>query len=475
MPSVKKQTPAILLVGLNHRTTPIAVREQLALGACKLPMVAEDLHAVGAPLGAVQEVVILSTCNRLEIYATSGAPAEGIRLIGEKLARQRNVPFADLAHYFYTKTDYQAIDHLMRVASGLDSLILGEAQILGQVATAFAAAQANGSSGPILSQLFSRALHCGKRARTETPIGSYTTSVSHAAVRLAEAGLGDLRNRRALIIGAGEMAELAATALQQHNVDSLIFINRTAARAEQLAMTFGARAVDWSRLDEALTTADLVISATGAPHVMLSAQQVAHAMHRRGGRPLLLIDIALPRDIDGAVDDLPGVTRYDIDHLRDSIDANLARREAAIPQVEAIITAEAEAVVGWCSGREVLPTVIELRRRAEAIARQEVERTLHRLLHQAPNHARIGHEVEQLADRIVAKLLHEPTVRLKAYAASGDGAAYAQTLGELFALASDAAPHAEENALSIVTPKPARQLCAQYPLVAYQNGAYSHE
>ncbi len=447
-----QKRPAILLVGLNHRTAPIAVREQVSFDACSLPMVAADLYTLGAAAGILQEVVILSTCNRLEIYASSTDPDAAERLIRSHLARQtplysgvgldeqsvERLPLAPrpapLNPYHYVKTDNAAIEHLFHVAAGLDSLILGEAQILGQVANALAAAQSSGASGPLLTQVFNRALHCGKRARTETPIGSYTTSISHAAVRHAETVLGDLSHRRALVIGAGEMAELAATALQQHRIASIVCINRTLARAEQLAMKIGGRAVDWARLDEALQSVDLVISATAAPHIVLTAQEIEHAMQARAGRPLLLFDIALPRDIEPDVDVLPGVLRYDIDHLRSSIDANLARREAAIPLVEAIIAQETATLSAWLSGREVLPTVLELRRHAESIARQEVDRTLQRLRHQTPDDDRINQEVERLAERIVAKLLHAPTVRLKAQAAGGNGAHYAQTLSELFAL-----------------------------------------
>ncbi|MFO7631768.1 MAG: glutamyl-tRNA reductase [Caldilinea sp.] len=464
---------SILLVGLSHRTAPIAVREQLSLDACSLPMIASDLQTLGAEMGVLQEVVLLSTCNRLEVYATSCDPAAGVHFIRTQIAQQRCVAPAELECYLYTQTDGQAVDHLMRVAAGLDSLILGEAQILGQVATAFAAAQSCGSSGPILARLFSRALYCGKRARTETPIGSYTTSISHAAVCQAEAELGDLSRRSALVIGAGEMAELAATALQKHEIASIVCINRTLARAEQLAMQVGGRAVDWSRLDEALASVDLVISATAAPHIVLSAEEVAQVMPLRAGRPLLLFDIALPRDIDTGVDALPDIVRYDIDHLRSRIDANIARREAAIPLVENIIATETEAVFEWFNGREVLSTVIELRRLAESIAQQEVARTLQRLLHQTPAAERIEHEVGRLAERIVAKLLHEPTVRLKAQAASGNGAAYAQTLSELFALEAGDALETGKPALTVNGglhhSTPSKEI------VVFENGACSHD
>lgn len=466
--NVESKTISILLVGLNHRTAPIVVREQLSFDACALPMVASDLYAAGANLGVLQEVVVISTCNRLEVYAITTAPAQAIALIEAQIARQRQMTPDELATYVYVKAGDAAIEHLLRVASGLDSLILGEAQILGQVANALAAAHSSGASGPMLTQLFNRALHCGKRARTETPIGSYTTSISHAAVRHAEAVLGDLSQCRALLIGAGEMAELAATALQQHRIASILCINRTLTRAEQLAMKVGGRAVEWSRLDEALTAVDLVISATAAPHVVLTREQVARAIRARAERPLLLFDIALPRDIDPAIDALPAVLRYDIDHLRSSIDANLARREAAIPLVEAIIAEETAALQAWLGGRQVLPIVVDLRRHAERIAHQEVQRTLQRLRHHTPDHDRISQEVERLADRIVAKLLHEPTVRLKAQAADGNGVAYAQALSELFALT----PPADDSPAWF---KPIAIPSNGVNALGYSNGAYAHD
>jgi glutamyl-tRNA reductase len=462
-----QKRPSILLVGLNHRTAPIDVREQVSFDACSLPMVVGDLFTLGAKQGVLHEAVVVSTCNRLEVYAVTTAPARAIALIEAQIARQRQMMPDELAAYLYVETGDAAIEHLFHVAAGLDSLILGEAQILGQVANALTAAQSSGASGPLLTQLFNRALHCGKRARTETPIGSYTTSISHAAVRHAEAVLGDLSQRRALVIGAGEMAELAATALQQHRIASIVFINRTLARAEQLAMKVGGRAVDWARLDEALQSVDVVISATAAPHIVLSAQEVAHAMPARAGRPLLLFDIALPRDIEPDVDVLPDVLRYDIDHLRSSIDANLARREAAIPLVEAIIVQETATLSAWLSGREVLPTVLELRRHAESIARQEVDRTLQRLRHQTPDDDRINQEVERLAERIVAKLLHAPTVRLKAQAAGGNGATYAQTLSELFALTP--------TAVTTVTPAPVALPVNGVHAAGYTNGFNAHD
>ena len=446
--------PSIILAGLNHRTAQIDVRERLSFDACSLPMVVDDLHRACTGSGALQEVVILSTCNRLEIYATSDDPEAGWATVRELLAQQGDITTAELDRLLYLRRDRDAVQHLMCVAAGLDSLILGEPQILGQVAAAHASAQVTGGSGPILSHLFNQALHCGKRARTETLIGSYTTSISHAAVRLAEHELGDLSERSALVIGAGEMAELAATALRQHGVGTIFCVNRTQARAERLAMTVGGRALDWTRLDEALAAADIVISATSAPHIVLTADDIALAQAQRGGGALLLFDIALPRDIDVAVAENPGATLFDIDDLRDTVDANRVRREEAVPQVEAIVAEETGALMEWLSGREVLPALVELRRQAHTVASLELERTLRRLtnLERSPTPVdaeRLEREVSTMAQRIVAKLLHEPTVRLKAQAANGNGAAYAHMLAELFDLSetNGAGPHHRNGAI----------------------------
>lgn len=443
--------PSIILAGLNHHTAQIDVRERLSFDAYTLPMLVEELRRASARPGVLEEIVVVSTCNRLEVYATSDDPEAGWAAIRQLLARHGAIAETEVARLLYLHRDRAAVHHLMCVAAGLDSLILGEPQILGQVAAAHAAAHVNGDSGPILSHLFNKALHCGKRARTETPIGSYTTSLSHAAVRLAAQQLGDLSTRHALVIGAGEMAELAATALRRHGAGEIFCINRTQARAERLALAVGGRALAWSQLDEALVRADIVISATGAPHVVLGCTELERTFHARSGRPLLLVDIALPRDIDVAVDKLPGVTRYDIDDLRDAIDANRSRRAAAVPAVETIVAEETEALLHWLSGRAVLPALIELRCQAQRVANLELERTLRRLANReytstVVDSQRLEREVATMAQRIVAKLLHEPTIRLKAQAAHGNGAVYAHFLTELFDLGPvDGAPPEMRN------------------------------
>jgi glutamyl-tRNA reductase len=425
---------AILLAGLNHRTATIDIRERFTLKSCGLDAVHGELRQLAARSPALQEVVVISTCNRLEVYAAASEVEAGWTAIGEYLADLYGAEIEELRELLYYAQDDEAVRHLMRVTSGLDSLILGEPQILGQVADAFEAAKAAGSHGPVLSHLFNHALHCGKRVRTETAIGSHTISISHAAALLAEQKLGPLAERHALVIGAGEMAELAAVALQQHGAASITCINRKQERAMRIAQRVGGNALGWQQLEEALLGADMVISATSAPHVILPADQVAAVQAKRGEHELLLIDIALPRDVDVAVDCVSGVKRYDIDHLRGTIDANLARRQAAVPEVERIIEGEAACYLYWLNERKVVPALVELRRRAEEMAGAELERTLRRIEHRSGQDELVEQEVAQLAHRIVAKLLHAPTVRLKAHAAHGNGSAYAEALEELFAL-----------------------------------------
>jgi glutamyl-tRNA reductase len=461
---------AILLAGLNHRTATIDIRERFSLHACGLDMVHDNLRRVSARTPALQEVVVISTCNRLEVYAAVEEIDAGWDALTDYLANLYGTSADALRSLLYFAHDGEAVRHLLRVTCGLDSMILGEPQILGQVADAARAAQTAGSQGPLLSHLFSQALHCGKRARAETAIGSHTISISHAAALLAERTLGSLPEHPALVLGAGEMAEMAALALQQHGVTSITCVNRTLERAQRIAERVGGQALAWSELDGALDAADVVISATSAPHPVLLAGHIAAAQVRRAGRPLLLLDIAMPRDIDVAVDGVPGVTRFDIDHLRDTVDANLARRQAAVPLVETIIEGETACYLSWLHERQVVPALVELRRQAAEMAEAELQRTLRRL-----EHRRSADEVEQevalLAHRIVAKLLHAPTVKLKEQAANGNGVAYAHLLEELFALHDSN----EHSSYQIKNDGSGDNNGAALPAVAYRNGHNAHD
>ncbi|MCA9871775.1 MAG: glutamyl-tRNA reductase [Anaerolineae bacterium] len=433
----------LVLVGLNHRTASVALREQMISAGCALDGAVLDAHPGLNALphdhrhtAGIHESVILSTCNRLEIYATCGAPEEGVSAIIGYLSGQQGLGPDQLRPHLYILENEAAAEHLMRVSCGLDSLVLGEPQILGQVAEAFAQAQGAGMSGLLLAQLFSRAIHAGKRARNETGISRHTTSISHVAVRLAREQLGDLHNRRVLIVGAGEMAEIAAVAVHGEGARHLTFINRTYGRAEQLAYRFGGRALNWYHLSRALAEADLVISATGAPHAVIYRDDLARVLPHRSRSPLVIVDVALPRDVEPEVSQLSGVLRFDIDDLNGTVDANLAQRQAAIPAVESIIQQELDEYLSWQRSREVVPVLVDLRRKVETVAACELEAALRRLDGADQETEAV---MRLLTHRIIGKLLHEPTVRLKGEAVNGNGIVYADALRELFDLGGETA------------------------------------
>lgn len=426
----------VILVGLNHRTAPIELREQLSLAGCKLDAALDELSGrlpVGGSgvSGALHEGVILSTCNRLEIYATANDAAAGWAAIEAFLTGLHGVSPGALAPHLYRKAGEEAVLHLMHVAAGLDSMVLGEPQILGQVTSALEAARRAGASGPALSTLFAHAAHAGKRARTETDISRYTMSVSHAAALLLERKIGSLAEANVLLVGAGEMAEVAARALEGRGAAHVRCINRTYSSAEALARRLGGRAMNWYYLPEALAWADGVLAATGAPHTVIDAGDVGSALPVRDGRPLTLVDIAVPRDVEEAVGNMPGVSLYDIDDLQSAVDDNLAQRQAAIPDVDAICAEEVACYMDWLRSRGAVPTITDLRQKANEVAEAEVERALNRLDGLSEREQDV---IGMMAHRIVNKLLHEPTVRLREHAANGNGLDYAHTVRDLFAL-----------------------------------------
>ena len=441
----------LLLVGMNHTTAPVELREQFSLVGCGVHMLLDELQITmddEAGTSWLHEIVSLSTCNRLEIYAavdSATSPHAGHALIEQTLARLQNVPLAELQPHLYRRTERDAVQHLMTVAAGLDSMILGEPQILGQVNRAFYEARNAGATGPLLSQLFAAATHAGKRVRTETEISRHTTSVSHAAAQLARQQVGDLATSRALVVGAGEMAKLAVQALQREGATDVRLINRTYAAAERLAAEFNetsetifARAVGWQTLGQALIESDVVLAATGAPHTVIHAHEIAPVLANRAAQqraPLHLIDIAVPRDIEAAVDDLAGVVRYDIDDLQAAVDANLAQRQSAVPAARVIVDEETDAFLRWLQSREVVPTIVDLRQAVQEIVGGEVDHALHKLEGLTPRQQQV---IERMAHRITNKLLHAPTVRLKQHTSHADAPLYTHALRDLFAL--DGAP-----------------------------------
>jgi len=326
------------LIGLSHKTAPVEIREKVAIASARLE------EAIKFFLSAAEEsrpeIVIISTCNRTELYTVS----ESFEASEAFLENYFEIKLADFEKYLYRYSGLKAAEHLMRVASGLDSMIVGEGQVLGQVKTAWQTALDLKSSGAMLNSVFNRAVACGKRSRAETSISAGAVSVGSAAVELARKIFGDLEMRQALIVGAGKMSEVAASLLKS----KVIFVaNRTYARAEELAGKIGGRAVKFDELDEYLKTCDIVISSTGAKHFIISRPRIQSILAERGGNPLFLIDIAVPRDIDPRVGELSSVYLYDIDDLNSIAAENLRARQAEIPKVEKIIGEEKENIIKW--------------------------------------------------------------------------------------------------------------------------------
>ncbi len=433
---------ALILLGLNHRTSPVDLRERLALSSTQLATALNDLHdnyllATSetqkklSPTEAQSEVLLLSTCNRLESYAVVREVQKGWNAIEQFLMQQGSLRRESLNEHLYRLAGHDVVEHLMRVVAGLDSMILGEPQIIGQVSDAFTLAQEAHTTGTVLSHLFAEALHTGKRAHTETAISRYTTSASHAAIQLVRAKVESLSTAQILLIGAGEAAVLAAKALKMHHVEGITCINRTQARAEELAALIGGKVLPWQALSDALTRVDVLISTTGSSTPILSVEAVRTALVRRQGRPLVMMDLAVPRDVEPDVAQLPDVYLYDIDDLQAVLDQNLSQRQAAIPHVETILKAGVENFLMWLHGRQVVSVLTSFRNKVSSLADAEVKQALNRMegLNQQSQRA-----VVQTVHRIVNKVLHEPTERLKAHAASGEGRIYVQAIQDLFAL-----------------------------------------
>ncbi len=421
----------LFAVGLSHRTAPVELREAVdfARGGVDTALSALVSRGVG------REVVVLSTCNRAEIYAAgdSDATVDGL---GRFFSDYHNVAHAHVAEHLYVRRGMEAARHLFRVAAGLDSLVVGEPQILGQVKAAYAVANDGHYTGALTNRLFHSAFATGKRVRSETGVGEGAVSVSYAAIALAKKIFGHLKGRAVLIVGAGDMAKLTGVHLQAQDVQRIAIVSRTLATAQGLARRLGGDAVPWDRLDDALTAADIVITATGAPDPVLGLARVEEAMRPRRNRPLFIIDIAVPRDVEAAVGNLDQVFLYNIDDLRTIVNENLARRGGELERAEAIVEEEVSRFTAWMQSREIVPTVVALRRRFEAIRQSELSR-LEPKLSGLPPEARA--RVDEITRLIVEKLLLTPTEQLKAVSNEAMVVAYADALNRLFSLAQDQA------------------------------------
>lgn len=432
---------ALLLIGLNHKTTPIELRERLYLDAERLYPVLTRLNNRSA---LIQETAILSTCNRFEIYAVVRDARQAEQDIIQYMCNHYGIEDDALRPYLYIREGRGVVHHLLRVASGLDSMILGETQILGQVGTAIECATTVNTCGTLLHRLFEHSQHTGKRARTETMVSQNTTSVSHAAALLVKNRV-QKDDPYILVIGAGEMAELAAQAAVDHDLTNIAIINRTLSHGEELAAKLGTRVYDWSELWGQMALADVVISATGAPHTIFFANDMENVLDNRTlVDELVMVDVAVPRDICSDVDELDTIAVYDIDDLQQVVDESLAARQAEVPKVLAIIAEEEERYWHWLNERNVVPVIKDLRQTVQQVVQSELTDAMNKLDHLSDDDRAV---VQRLAHRIMNKVLHSPTINLRQQAANGDSEDYANIVRDLFNLSEALASQEEQVAV----------------------------
>jgi glutamyl-tRNA reductase len=414
----------LLLLGVNHRTASLADREALALEPEAIARLLIDL--VGH--GTIDEALVLSTCNRTEFYAVADDLAQAAERVRASVARLKGVQLAEPGASVYQHSGNAASRHLFRVASGLDSMVVGETQILSQVKDAFALARDSGATGPILDRLIESALRAGKRARTETGIGAGVVSVASAACELARRSMPTIEDCRVVVIGAGETSRLAAQHLGRYFPGAVTIVNRSRDRGIALALEVGGRALPLDQLADAVANADLVVSATRAPGTLLSAAVVAQAMAGRA-RPMTIIDLAVPRDVDAEAAAIPSVTLHSIDAIQTVVERSLAQRASEMPRVEAIVQEEMLKFDGWRRSLDAMPVVRDLREHFERVRLEELDRALGNASGEERARA------DRLTRALVNRLLHLPTVRLKDVdPASDEGASRLRAARELFAL-----------------------------------------
>ncbi|MGH2853148.1 MAG: glutamyl-tRNA reductase [Solirubrobacteraceae bacterium] len=432
----------LLALGISHKTAPVALRERLAFTESEAVSLAQQLTATAE----VREAVALSTCNRTEIYLVVGDPARAeVDALG-MLAEHAGIDPAELAREIYSPHNCDAARQLYRVTAGLESMIVGEAEIQGQVKRAFEAALRGGCTGPLSNRLWSAALSTGKRVRAETAIGASRVSVPSVAVGLAREVLGDLRERHVVILGAGETSELTAQALADQGAGTIFVANRHADRARSLAERFGGSVVGLDGLPDQLTRADIMVSSTSSPHPIVGREELELVLEERGNRSpparraLILIDIAVPRDIDPRCGELEGVTLYDIDDLQAVVARNLDTRASEVPLAEEIVEEEIHRFAGWLGQLEALPTVSALREHGDTIVEQVLGENDGRWESASP---RDLVRIDALARSIANRILHEPTIRLRSLSEARSHASL-QLVRELFGLRDE---DAEEEAL----------------------------
>jgi glutamyl-tRNA reductase len=431
----------LLALGISHKTAPVALRERLAFTEAD----AEEFAAQCTATAEVREAVVISTCNRTEVYLVVGDAVRAEADVLGLLARRADIRPTELADSIYSPRNCDAARQLYRVTAGLESMILGEAEIQGQVKRAFEAALRAGCTGALSNRLFSAALTTGKRVRSETTIGSSRVSVPSVAVDLASGVLGDLERRHVVILGAGETSELTARALSEQGAGTIFVANRHADRALSLAQRFGGSVVGLDDLPEQLVHADIVVSSTSSPHPIVGHEELELVMAQREGRPLLLIDIAVPRDIDARCGEIEGVTLYDIDDLQEVVARNLSTRADQAPQAQEIVEEEIRRFARWLGGLDTLPTVSALREHGNGIVEQILAENAGRWESASPRDLA---RIEAVARAVSNRLLHEPTIRLRGLS-EARGHASLELARELFGLREEplgAAQDAQEDA-----------------------------
>jgi glutamyl-tRNA reductase len=423
----------LLALGISHKTAPLELRERVALTEGRAAGVMREL--VEAP--EIQEAATISTCNRTELYLSAPDPVGAEALALGVLAREAGIPPTELVGHLYSLRSVDAALHLFRVTAGLDSMIVGEAEVQGQVKRAYELALVEGATGPILNRLFRGALAAGKRARSQTGITERGVSVPSVAVELAQRSLGDLSSRLVLVVGAGETAELTARALAARGVEPAFIANRRYDRAIGLAQRFGGRAIRFEELPEQMAKADIVVASTSSPHHVIERDELAQVMAARSGRQLLLIDLAVPRDVQPECRDLDGVGLFDMDDLQTLVERNASGRESEGRRAETILRSELASFERWLASQNVVPTIAALRARADEITAGVLAENEQRFQSLSEGDRE---RVRAMARAIASRLLHEPTLRLKRSSGEDDAYLYVNALRELFGLDSDSAP-----------------------------------
>lgn len=418
----------IIALGLNHTSAPIQLRERLNFNEDQIRASLARLTCgkVSSPLS---EMVILSTCNRIEIYSASSVLS--FDELEAFLSDTRGVPAEEFRPHLYRLKNTDTVRHLYEVAAGLDSLVVGEPQILGQVTRALELARGQNAAGPMLNRLFQSAIHAGKRVRTETAISRNPASVSSLAASLSERAVHNISEAQIVILGAGEMAELAVEALRKRGVNRILVVNRTLERAQSLVQRWDAQATTFENIGAALASADILIASTGAPHTLVTREMVKEAMNIRAERPLVMIDIAVPRDIDPDITDIPHVRLYDMDSLNDKLENSLAERMAEVPQVKSIVEEEVLAFEDYMKSLEMIPIIADMRQQAESIRQSVLKKSLNRM----PDLTDAERDrIEAMTQALVKKILDAPTQRLRAEAACPHAPEYAAVARTLFGL-----------------------------------------